>query len=429
MTTIADIVTVNVSIADTVLSRAGFGTMLALADIENTVFTPRTKAYADITAIEVDFANTLDIHKLATAFFAISPRPATFKVGRQEAGDADVSAALAAIVAEDDDWYALALTNHVELDLLQAETFISTRQKIMGAGSQDATLKAAQSTASITGITRVGQVATAIAAGAHSLANGDLVKVTGANETEYNGTFVIFNITATDFDYTITGAPDTPATGTILWEAGAVDDVWATAAATRVFMLWHHASDSAYPEAAWFARQLPKDPGASTWNFKQLTGIAGSDIVQVTPAEEAFLLAKNSNVYAFIGSTGVAATREGTMASGRFIDVQRSQDWLQARIGEGILLRLLNEPKVPYTDKGAGVIRGEIVKVLQEAINFGMLGPLLDVDDGAFFDITIPKVAAQSANDRTARNFPGIIVTAQLAGAIHQTTVNVNVSV
>ena len=109
--------------------------------------------------------------------------------------------------------------------------------------------------------------------------------------------------------------------------------------------------------------------------------------------------------------------------------MQRSQDWLQARIGEGILLRLLNEPKVPYTDKGAGVIRGEIVKVLQEAINFGMLGPLLDVDDGAFFDITIPKVAAQSANDRTARNFPGIIVTAQLAGAIHQTTVNVNVSV
>ena len=429
MTAIADIVTVNVNIADTVLSRAGFGTLLILADVEAAVFAARTKSYADLTAIAADFSSDLDIYKAATAFFAISPRPATFKVGRQEVGDADVTAALAAIVAEDDDFYALALTNHVEQDMLDANDFIKTRQKIFGASSQDNALKAAGAPLAVTGIVRAGQVATATTTAPHGLSDGALVEHIGADQSEYNGTFIITNTMASTYDFTVTGSPTTPATGTITWSPGAIDDLWATAGENRVHYLWHHASDSAYPEAAWFARQLPKDPGASTWNFKQLTGIAGSDIVQVTAAEEAFLLAKNSNVYAFIGTTGIAATREGTMASGRFIDVQRSEDWLQARIGEAILLRLLLEPKIPYTDAGAAVLRAEIVGVLVQAIGFGMLGPLLGVDDGSFFEIAVPKVADQPANDRANRHFPGIVVAAQLAGAIHTTTITVNVPV
>ena len=429
MTQIADIVTVNVSIADTVLSRAGFGTALILSDIESAVFSARTKIYNNITEIGADFANTLDIFKAATAFFAISPRPAFLKVGRQEVGDADAAAALAAIVLEDDDWYLLLMTNHVDADLIDGNNFIKARQKIFLAESQAASLLTGGTPLAITGITRVGQVASIVTTAPHSLSDGALVEHKGADQPEYNGTFVISGASGSDYDITVVGSPTTPATGTITWEDGSVEALWNTANEQRVAMLWHHAADDQFPAAAWAARQLPKDPGASTWNFKQLTGISGSTITDLTTAEEAFLLAKSSNVYAFIGTTGVASTREGTMAGGRFIDVQRSQDWLQARIGEAILLRLLNEPKIPYTDAGGGLIRGEIVEVLQQAINFGMLGPLLNVDDGSFFDIFVPKVADQSANDRANRDFPGIVVTAQLAGAIHKTTVNVNVSV
>ncbi len=93
------------------------------------------------------------------------------------------------------------------------------------------------------------------------------------------------------------------------------------------------------------------------------------------------------------------------------------------------MTRLLNEPKIPYTDAGGGVLQSEIAQVLQQAVNFGMLGPLLNVDDGSFWDIDVPKVADQSAASRAARDMPGIVVTAQLAGAIHSTTITVNVSV
>ncbi len=70
-------------------------------------------------------------------------------------------------------------------------------------------------TKSVSGITRSGQTATATST-AHGYANGNSVLMSGANQTEYNGTFVISNVTTNTFDYTVTGTPATPATGTIL---------------------------------------------------------------------------------------------------------------------------------------------------------------------------------------------------------------------
>lgn len=429
MTQITDIVTVNVNVQDTQLTRAGFGTLLIVSDIESTVFTPRTKIYNNIAEVDVDFTSTLDIHKALTAFFSQSPRPPTVKVGRQEIGDSNLATALIAIDAVDQDYYGLAHTNHLGVDFLAAKTFIKTRKKIhIGSTSAQSEL-AAGSPLSLTGISRVGQVATAVAAVSHSLANGDLVKITGFNEAEYNITAEVFNITATDFDYTVVGSPDSPGTGTGLWQSASIGELLAGASENRSALLWHHLADTEFPEMAWFADRLPTDPGSSTWNMKTLLGITGSTISDLTSAEEAFVLANNSNVYTLIGATGVAATREGTMGSSRFIDVQRSQDWIEQRISEGIVTRLLAEPKVPYTDAGAKVLQAEVAAVFQQAVGFGMLGPLLDSDSGEFFRIAVPKVATQSAPNRAARTFPGIVGNIQLAGAIHSTAITVNVSV
>lgn len=82
-------------------------------------------------------------------------------------------------------------------------------------------------TKSVSSITRTGQVATATSA-AHGYTNGQSVLMAGANETEYNGTFVISNVTTNTFDYTVTGTPATPATGTItaaLWDTITLESV------------------------------------------------------------------------------------------------------------------------------------------------------------------------------------------------------------
>ncbi len=66
-------------------------------------------------------------------------------------------------------------------------------------------------TAAIT-ITRSSSTATGTLT-AHGLANGDTIRIAGASQTEYNGDFVIFNVSSSTFDFTVSGTPATPATG------------------------------------------------------------------------------------------------------------------------------------------------------------------------------------------------------------------------
>lgn len=64
-------------------------------------------------------------------------------------------------------------------------------------------------------LSRVDTIATATVAAGHGFTNGDIVRIAGATQTEYNGDFVVANATTTTFDFTVTGTPATPATGTI----------------------------------------------------------------------------------------------------------------------------------------------------------------------------------------------------------------------
>lgn len=71
-------------------------------------------------------------------------------------------------------------------------------------------------TQSVTSITRTGAVAT-LTKVAHGYVVGDIVKISGAVETEYNGNKTVATVpTADTLTYAVTGTPTTPATGTIL---------------------------------------------------------------------------------------------------------------------------------------------------------------------------------------------------------------------
>lgn len=70
-----------------------------------------------------------------------------------------------------------------------------------------------KTTGAITTITRSGTVATATR-NAHGYQVGDKVAISGATQPEYNGEFTITARTTNTFDYTVTGTPVTPATGT-----------------------------------------------------------------------------------------------------------------------------------------------------------------------------------------------------------------------
>jgi hypothetical protein len=88
-------------------------------------------------------------------------------------------------------------------------------------------------------ITRSGSVAS-VAHTAHDLLDGDIAVIRGADQQEYNGPFTITNVTTNAYDYTVSGTPDTPATGTII-SSGAilngVTDVNGDISVARTFTL------------------------------------------------------------------------------------------------------------------------------------------------------------------------------------------------
>lgn len=96
--------------------------------------------------------------------------------------------------------------------------FVPTAMYVFKDGDQVRTYPTPQN---VTSITRTGNVATATVTG-HGYSDGDAVKIEGADQADYNGTFRITNITPDTFDYIVQNSPVTPATGTITAKVGVV---------------------------------------------------------------------------------------------------------------------------------------------------------------------------------------------------------------
>lgn len=64
-------------------------------------------------------------------------------------------------------------------------------------------------------LTRSGTTATATFAAPHGMASGLTVAIAGADQADYNGAFVVTALSETELQYSVSGSPATPATGSI----------------------------------------------------------------------------------------------------------------------------------------------------------------------------------------------------------------------
>lgn len=95
---------------------------------------------------------------------------------------------------------------------------VSTQIKSISTGktyTTDAEITLALQSISVTNLTRSGTIATAVTVSDHKISSGMSITMAGANETDYNGTFDITVTGPDSFEYTVSGSPSTPATGTI----------------------------------------------------------------------------------------------------------------------------------------------------------------------------------------------------------------------
>jgi hypothetical protein len=161
----------------------------------------------------------------------------------------------------------------------------------------------------------------------------------------------------------------------------------------RVGFIAHTEPETALPHAAWVGRMAATEPGAATWKFKTLAGVsdAGFTTTAITALHE-------GNVNTYVRKLGVLQTSEGKDTSGTYLDVQRSIDWLQARIEENIMFVLLNNSgKIPYDDTGIAIITNTLQGVLKQAVSAGVIAK--DEAGNGIFTVTAPKRADIPAND------------------------------
>ncbi len=176
--------------------------------------------------------------------------------------------------------------------------------------------------------------------------------------------------------------------------------------------------------AAFLGGQLPQTPGASTWKFKQLVGITPdtfSDNQRLICIGMPGTPGKNCNIYEVVG--GVPITEEGVMASGQFIDLTVGLDWLKSTMQSNVYSLLVQNPKVPYTVQGEGLIENAIRQTLQQGVTNGL------IDGNSPITVTVPAISDISVNDRAERLLPDVTFSCRLAGALHFVVIRGTVSV
>lgn len=145
-------------------------------------------------------------------------------------------------------------------------------------------------------ITRAGAVATATTATPHGCASGRRINIRGAAQTEYNGDFVITVTGANTFTYTVGGAPATPATGTIFFNAGPVlYDVYNDEVRASCKFATNDASRTEYIIEALVTRAYAIRPGVAS----QLINYPANETVDTT--DDVSMLYWNSRVFLLRG--------------------------------------------------------------------------------------------------------------------------------
>lgn len=181
---------------------------------------------------------------------------------------------------------------------------------------------------------------------------------------------------------------------------------------------FYTSDESKYPEMAVVGLQLPKKAGSSNWALQEIAGVTSESL---NSTQASYLASKRLNVIETIGGLIITspAIGEGKVASGEYIDIIRGTDWLQTRIAERIVSKLVQEEKIPFTNEGGAVLESELRAQLDEAS-----GNDYKLIVASTIVVTNPDVSEISAADKSNRIWGDIEFSADYQGAVNKVTIN-----
>jgi len=139
------VLNISVSLDAPSVGVEGFGLVLCAGP--NATFTERVQVFTDpdsVIAASTGIESTDPEYAAAVAAF--SNNAARFAIGRIDVGDADLTASLVAIAAENDDWFGLCLTSRAKADIALGSAYAEANGKLFVGQSSDAEMLTADTT-------------------------------------------------------------------------------------------------------------------------------------------------------------------------------------------------------------------------------------------------------------------------------------------
>jgi hypothetical protein len=171
------------------------------------------------------------------------------------------------------------------------------------------------------------------------------------------------------------------------------------------------ANTAQFSDAAIFGEELPKAPGSSKFELKNLVGIV-SDNLTVNQHTNAM----DKNVTTYEPCAGSNYTYGGKTASGIFIDIIRDADYLMQQMQLQLFNYLVSMDKVPYTAAGITGVESQMRVVLDKAVNSGIITNE--------YSITVPDIKNISSIDKLNRILKDVSFSAILTNSIDYIQIN-----
>lgn len=440
------IVSVQISLETSAVSQAGFGTPMFISNHRR--FSERVRGYPNMTAVAADFESTDAAYIAANAAFSQIPAPALVKLGRREATTIFTPAA-----------ETVGLTTTVTITVNDGDSVVATY--VTGA-AEDAEDICTDLAADINGDANVAAHVTASVVGSGSSAVLQIVTV-GAGDyfvisDEANLTLsytsseapadILTAIDTEDSDYYFIAAED-HTESFVLAMAAAVEartniyfvstdeagglaaitdpatDILGKLDATNYFRTsgwFHHTADTDFPEMAFIAVAAPADAGKKVWGNNRIRGVAASADPatgkKLTYTQRNYLNERNANWIETVG--GLDITRTGKVAGNEWIDVIRDRDYMVARLTENLQTKMINSPKIAYSNSGINEIRSVVNSTLNRMVSTETEPNILQETNP--YVTTFPQANAVPFADKTNRVLNASFV-AYLAGSIQITKI------
>ncbi len=437
-----DLANVVISTEGPALSQVGFGTLLCATCEADSVFDAETytESYTELAeAVTAGFAADGPTYRMLQRAFSQDPRPTLVKVGKLETPWTQVVKFKLAGAAANTTIYGFTMVRGaVEVDItytsdgsaliseivaglaaaVEASAFAGN---VAAIGTAD-TNTACQITGNVAGEITYYKNWTANLTFEDTTANPgiatDLATIRD-HDSDWYGLAIDLNANAiaqaaSGYIETLDAMFFTNSSDSKAYDSGVTADLGKalmTLSTGRTVVGFDLDDTSGYMGVAMAAERFPFDPGqdgaGGTFHGKTLSGVTADAL---TPTQKINLRAKNYVVYITTASRN--HTLDGKVSGGEFADVGRGLDWFKIRTEERIAAAILDNQKIPYTDRGISIIKSCLDAQ-------GLQAEAVELFNPGSFSSSAPARSATSSVDRAARKLTGLKFTASLAGAIH----------